>query len=351
MFQTAHGIRGLVCPAIALAVLATISARAFAGRQVLGQRLAASPVDAAVVPAFRFQNNFWVNLHHVLRGEARRRGVGAPPRVRLEELGANEPAAWTAALDIYTRYAGLDLVFDPVLIRLNNALTRAIDDSSLRGLPGLDAPTTRALTMAAPIYRAHYWPAQRQLNEHWIEGVRPLIAAHGAAMADALAKAYGVAWPNEPIVVDACAEAGPNGAYTTDGPPTTAAHTVIEAANPEYQGDMAFEMVFHEASHARAIEAPLGARIEAEAARQHAAVPPGLVHAIIFYTAGELARRTLGRSGDAHYLPYAYRYGVYTRGWQRLRDALEDDWQRYLDGAASLETAISALVRDMAAKD
>ena len=68
---------------------------------------------------------------------------------------------------------------------------------------------------------------------------------------------------------NAAAEAGPFGGYTIDGPDGTAAHTIIEASNPEYQGDMAFEMLFHEASHARAIGGRITAAINAEAARHN----------------------------------------------------------------------------------
>jgi len=122
---------------------------------------------------------------------------------------------------------------------------------------------------------------------------------------------------------------------------------VIEAANPEYQGDMAFEMLFHEASHTHAVGGRLFNAILGEAARQRVTAPRDLLHVVIFYTAGELARRVLGRAGDAHYRPYAYRYGVYSNaGWPPLRDAAITDWQPHLDGAASFEAAVAALVRD-----
>ena len=210
----------------------------------------------------------------------------------------------------------------------------------------IGAATSRALTTAAPIYRAHYWSAQRQLNDRWIAALQPLLAAHGSAMSAAIARTYRVEWPAAPIIVDAAAEAGPFGGYTIDGPDGSAAHTIIEASNPEYQGDMAFEMLFHEASHARAIGGRIIAAINAEAARQHVTAPRDLWHTVIFYTAGELARRELGKTGDAQYQAYAYRYGVYTRGWQPLRDALERDWQPYLDGRLGFDEALTALVRD-----
>jgi hypothetical protein len=303
--------------------------------------------SGAVEPTFRFQNNFWVNLHHVLRGEARRRNAQMATGVRADALTEGERAAWTSALDGYADNAKRDLLFDDSLRRITNALASVTNELALDPMPAaIDGATSRALTRAAPIYRAHYWSAQRQLNDRWIAALQPMIAAHGSAMSAAIARTYRVEWPAAPIVVDAAAEAGPNGAYTIDGPDGTAAHTIVEAANPEYQGDMAFEMVFHEASHAGAIGGRIIAAIDAEAARQHVTAPRDLWHTVIFYTAGELARRELGKTGDAHYQPYAYRYGIYTRGWQPLRDALERDWQPYLDGRIGFAEALGALVHD-----
>jgi hypothetical protein len=300
------------------------------------------------VPAtrFRFQNNFWVNLHHVLRGEARRRDVRAAPRLKVSALSDAEEPVWSAALDAYKAYGQRNPTFDDRLIAINNALATIAGETSLAARPGeIDAATARALTAAAPIYRAHFWIEQKQLNDRWIGMLQATLAAHGSAMAAALARTYRVQWPSSPILVDACAEAGANGGYTTSGPPGTAAHTVIEAANPGYQDEMAFEMIFHEASHAAAISDPMIDAINGEASRQHVTAPPDLWHVIIFYTAGELARRELGKVGDVHYMPYAYRYGVYTRGWQALRDGVVDEWQPYLDGRTTFDTALAALVR------
>ena len=288
-----------------------------------------------------------MNLHHTLRGEARRRRFRAPAQIKTSGLKPDERGAWTLALDAYVGYTDRDLVFDAPLIRINNTLAQIADDLPPTRLPpGLDAAARRGLIIGAPVYRAHFWSAQQQLNDRWIAALAPVVAEHGAAMAAALAQAYRVEWPADPIVVDAASEAGPNSAYTVDGPPGTAAHTTIESANPDLQGDMAFEIVFHEASHAHGIGDRLSLALNAAAARAHVAPDRDLWHALIYYTTGELARRELGKSGDAAYKPYAYRYGVYTRGWQKLRDALERHWRPYLDGNRSFEDALDALVRD-----
>lgn len=304
------------------------------------------PRLGAAEPSFRFQSNFWVSLHHSLRGEARRRELKGPVLIKIDGLKPEERAAWTSALDAYAPFGRRDVVFDEGLIGINNLLTRLGDDMSLdRTAQRLDSAAKRGLTLAAPIYRAHFWPSQQQMNEHWIAAVQPAMAAHAASMAAALARVYRTEWPAAPIIIDAASEAGPNGAYTTDGPPDTAGHTTLESASTELQGDMAFETIFHEASHPVAGKKLFDA-VNAEAARQNIAAPRDLAHVMIFYTVGELTRRELGKGGNAEYKPYAYRYQLYTGGWQRLRDALERDWQPYLDGKTPYEDALAALVRD-----
>src|SRR5262249_32681114 len=143
-------------------------------------------------------------------------------------------------------------------------------------------------------------------------------------------------------------EAGRNEAYTTTGAAGTAGHTIVRSASAANQGDMGFEIVFHEASHT--VDDQIVKAIEEERRRQGLAQHDhDLWHAVIFYTTGGLVKRELGKADDASYRPSAYRYGVYERGeWPKFRTALEADWQPYLDGRVTYEIALRNLVRDAA---
>ncbi|MFY9824350.1 MAG: hypothetical protein WAM82_23440 [Thermoanaerobaculia bacterium] len=291
---------------------------------------------------FRFQDNFWVNLHHFVRAEARRRAYSQPLVMPVSALSEAERADWAAAVDAYVDLAKLSLIFDERLVRINNALA---DQAEAKTLPeGLVEPgVLAALNRAAPIYRTHLWPEHRRANEEWIAAVRPLVEQHSAALTKALADAYHVKWPADPILVDASCEAGPVLAYTTGGPKGLAAHTVIA---PTKNGDLAvaFETVFHEASHA--VDDQIMQFVDQEAARQKVKPNPNLWHGIIFYTVGELVKRELHKEKDQGYQPYAYRFGVYDRGWQPIRAGLEKDWQPYLDGKLDFPHALAKLVAD-----
>jgi hypothetical protein len=298
--------------------------------------------SAACAESFEFQNNFWVNLHHFVRGEARRRSVGLTLNLPPAELNDKERPVWTKALDAYASLAKEDLVFSEPLVRINKALATMSGDSLPPGV--VDPKIAAALESAAPIYRAHLWDRHRRANAEWIEKYAPIARQHSASVTKALAAAYRVSWPTQPILVDVACEAGPNLAYTTGGPPGTAGHTVI-AASQVSDPDVAFETVFHEASHT--VDDEIVKYVDREAESQHVKAPPELWHAVIFYTVGEIVRRERGKQNDPAYKTYADRAGVYNRGeWPKLHAALQRDWQPYLDGKATFEDALHKLVRD-----
>jgi hypothetical protein len=300
------------------------------------------PAPRTAALTFRFQNDFWVNLHHVVRGDARRASVKLPVAVAVESLQPSERSAWSEALSAYSDLSAKNLVFDRDLIAINNALSGLTGTDLPPGV--IDEPIRRALTAAAPVYRAHGWVEQQRLNDAWMAEMRPQVEAHAAAVASALASVYHATWRSGPIVVDACAEAGPNNAYTTDGPSGTAGHTVVAVRTPSNSGDAGVETIFHEASHT--IDDQIARPFVNAAARQHVAFPDGLDHAILFYTTGEIMRREFARTGKPGYVPYGDRFAVYKNGWQAFRAVLEKDWLPYLDGKASFETAVTAVVRD-----
>src|SRR5215469_13111600 len=72
---------------------------------------------------FKFQSNFWVNLHHLVRGDARRASLKLPVVVSLESLASDDRTGWSEALTAYSNLATKNLIFDPRLISTNNALS------------------------------------------------------------------------------------------------------------------------------------------------------------------------------------------------------------------------------------
>ena len=301
--------------------------------------LLAAPSWAQNSVNFKLQNSFWVNLHQHLFTEAGGTSrAGGPGPGRAGRAGG--PGG-----DAYAELATLDLVFDAKLVAINDVLGSMPDGATSVTDERIDPAVRAALNAAAPAYRAGAWARQRPVNEAWIADMKPRVDRHSAALIPALARAYHTGWPSQPILVDVSADAGPVGAYTTNhGPAGFAGHATIAPGGEAAAGDMGLESIFHEASHT--VDASIMRAISAECAAQNVRVPRNLWHAVIFYTTGELVRRQLGKAGDAHYMPYAYRFDVDAKGMVKERAALEQDWQPFLDGKIPYEEALRNLVRD-----
>jgi hypothetical protein len=296
---------------------------------------------------FVFQSNFWVNLHHFVRGESRRRSLGAPLELSLSELKADERVAWERALDAYTGLTKRSLTFDESLVRIDNTLATSSGASAIQ-TAAIDSKIAEALNGAAPVYRAHRWEEHRKENERWIAEKSPLIRQHAAPLKKAIADVFHAVPPAGPVLVDLARDTGPALAYTTDGPPGTSGHTVI-APQQNLDSDVALNTIFHEISHT--MDDQITKLVDDEASRQGVQVPPDLWHAITLYTTGVIVKRELRSPSDrAPYLPDENRVTMFARdGWPKLVTAIQKYWQPYLDGRIPLQAALHDLVRGVTA--
>jgi hypothetical protein len=165
-------------------------------------------------------------------------------------------------------------------------------------------------------------------------------------LADAHAKAYAVPFPKN-IMVDVSPLAWEFGAYTVGQ--GESAHVVVSSTDPGYQCFAALEMLMHEPSHAIVAADESGAiGADLKRAANELGVRPmaNLWHAILFYTSGELTRRSLAKRGVSNYQPVIL--GMYERGYRGFRQSLETHWQAYLDGKVSREAAIRQILTETA---
>jgi hypothetical protein len=319
------------------------------------------------IPVFELHSGFWVNLHHFLYLQARLkmggaasldtgRGAAAPnePAVSLIGFPAEEIAAWQSAVAYYEKdLAGRDLLLNVDMENINNRLAELETCADLAGhsssecTSGLKPELVQALDRAAPVYRAHWWPAHDRANREWIARVAPMVQQMGVELSGQLAEVYQRPWPPGRLHVDVVWYGGPYGAYTSLNP----IHVTISSQDARDQDIYAFEVLFHESSHALATG--VTDAISREFRARDKPIPRDLWHALLFYTTGELVRRDLAEgtitfaSVDApdpsQYQPYAARFGLYSGGWEQFLALLDLYWRPYLDGKVSFDRAIAQL--------
>ncbi len=291
-------------------------------------------------PLFELHSDPWVNLHQRLLAEATSNQYWHAPvgtcTCAMDADGKVLPV-WAAAVAGYKAdFTERNPVFDPSLVRTN--LTLALAGTSL-ALPktGVDAAVAKWIEGTFEPYMRGAWPADDARNKAWIATVEPLISKWGREIASELARRYGITWPERPIRVEVTQYAGFGGAYTTGDPILT----TMSSEDAGYVGDAALEMLFHEASHG--LDTNLTHDLQMAFLARGKREPRSLDHAIIFYTAGQLARRRLGPS----YVPYAEKQGVYRRGWEKYEPALRAHWQPWLDDQIDMQTALDRLAANL----
>jgi hypothetical protein len=323
------------------------------------------------LPVFELHSGFWINLHHTLYFEARQRRAFLSRDANATKSTASksvlagkgltdaEQKAWDDAVAYYLlNYADKDLLFTTELTQLKDQLGDFEDCDELSGRKrkfcdaGLPPNLTQVLEAAAPVYRAHLWPEHDQANRRWILQVAPLVREQGVGLSERLADIYQTRWPHGKIRVDAVAYANSAGAYTTVDP----LRVTISSLDPRNQGPQALEVLFHEGSHG--IAETVETAIIRECRQRDKPIPRDLWHALVFYTTGEVIRTVLtsssagrgdkskGAQGNGHDT-YAFRAGLYPRGWKNYLDLLQRFWQPYLDGKASFDDAIARMVSSL----
>ena len=285
---------------------------------------------------FEFHSNFWVNLHQTFFFQA------TIPLGAKQGTPENTSVAWALAREFYRKhFSGQSLLFDPRLVQINDWLAKQPDDGSHFDPSGLSPELAKVLQSVAPEYQAQ-WKQSDHANRQWINNMEPRILALAPIAAPRIEADLGISWPGDPIRVDVSFRVRELGAaYTTDHPP----HTTISSQNDQNHGNAGLEILFHEASHtmSRKIEQALNA--ECGSQKKDCG---DLWHALLFYTVGDVVKHALPQAEGATFVPYAYRYGLYTHGkWKNYRIVLEKDWQPYLDKKIEFHTAIRALVSGM----
>jgi len=303
-------------------------------------------VQAQPAPIFRFETDeFWLNLHHFLyvlgraqngTRDATREAVANAPHDSeqgLTKLTPAEQETWRRTISFYADgLSRKDVVFDDPLPALSLSLARLGDASSPPSLKA-DAELLQTLQQAAPIYRKVWWPAHHAANQARRDELQKLVDQHGQAILAFVSRAYQMKWPAGGYPVHFSGYANWAGAYSTEGN-----LLVVSSLDSSTGGADGLETIFHEGMHQWDDQMIPILNQKAEALKMQ--VPRQLSHAMIFYTSAEAVRSVF-----PDHVGYAQAHGVWQRGMEPLRQALEETWKPYLEGKGTRDEAIVALIR------
>ena len=300
--------------------------------------------DAVLSPEqnFAFHVDPWISLHHFAYHLARENAVGVMLRGRVpitaEDRAAMSPA-FTEALDqvyaAYGPYLDTSLLFDDETRRISEQLIEgpeAVEDVAVR----------EALINLMPHYLETVWPRHKAASETLRDRLVGQLEVYEGPLSQRLADYLESRWPDEPIRVDIVAYANRQGAYTFDPPP----HITLGAYDEDTGGELAFEILFHEATHT----ALLGRNLTPAAER--ALMAAGIEndrfwHYALFFISGQITTEVLG---TPDYRMYALATGLSTRSSSAaFYDAFAENWsssdglddflaQSAMDAAATLDT-------------
>jgi hypothetical protein len=290
-------------------------------------------------------DEFWLNLHHFLyvlgravnkeRDTSREAVAGAPADQdrELAKLTAKEQQVWREAVAAYAAGPSKkDLIFDEPLPTITNSLIHLGEKQSPTAAK-VDPAIVTILESAAPIYRKAWWPKHHQANLDWQKAVEKLVDRHGAAVLAFITNAYKLDWPATGFPVHLSAYSNWAGAYSTTGN-----LLVVASLNPETDGNYGFETVFHEGMHQW--DDQIFQAMREQARKLNKRVPRGLSHALIFFTTGEAVRTVF-----PEHIPYGIKAGVWQRGMEPFKPAIEEVWKAYLDGHGTRDEAFAELIK------
>jgi len=280
-----------------------------------------------------------MNLHaFLLDASTRKREISSYTWV-MAPTPAEEKTLATAIAFYEANYAQRDLLDDPTMTDIKKALS--VNDGE-RDPNGLNLPPDlKPIFIAvAPIYLRSLWPAQDRSNREWIRQVKALNARYGAEVQAGIEHFMNHRFQTTPIRVDIVVATGSrNGGYTDT-------QTILPSGRTDYQGLLALEMLYHEATHIDVADT-ITDEIDAKLKAKHRSAD-SLWHAVQFYTVGEVVKSVYSHRGNIDYQTYADLNGVYTRGtWPAYHAAIEAEWLPYLQGHATLQQAISRMVDRM----
>ena len=302
----------------------------------------ADPYLLAETEQFRFQSNFWINMHHFLFQKAkdlkRERNITEKEQELIDQLKGKDLKIYQQSLDYYTeQIIDKSHLFDEGLTKVKNYLG-GFSGKRLpkNGIP--DKALFKVLNDFSRTYEKIFWPLhdganRARFNEHFdlLKTIEPKVLKE-------LYRLTQNRLPKEKTLVDISAFANWAGAYTTNDPQ----HIILSSTRLNTLGTTWIEMVFHEASHGLVYNRSglIGGTIRNKSKAMNKELPESLWHAVLFYLSGKVTANVLEEMGKTGHEMYMFRNGVF----RQYHEVLNLYMPAYMDGTDSFEEVVEKIL-------
>ena len=287
---------------------------------------------------FRFQSNFWINMHHFLYQKAselrRDRTITRQEQELIDQLKGDGLVRYQESLKFYKdQIIDKDLLFNEHLTRVKTYLS-GFSNQTLPENADIDNSLFTVLNEFRDTYRKTFWPLHKSANKARFEENISTFREIEPQVIERLYELTEASLPAEKTLVDITANANWAGAYTSNYPQ----HIVVSSTRTNTPGTTWIELVFHEASHGLVSGRTglVGSTIRSQSKKLNKEVPRNLWHAVLFYFAGKATAEVLESNGISDHQEYMFRNNVFKQYHKVLNLYLPD----YMTGKATFEEVI-----------
>lgn len=294
---------------------------------------------------FDFQSSAELNAHLFLYNKAMLCKFKKTPNDSMAYVALKEKSKGVSSRELSVLNAVLLFYRDSLLNKdlLFDSLMRDFSDKLIRGNIAFvkwQVRTKEAVQTFEPYFRKLVWPEIEAGNKKWLAANLPQIIKLETQVIPELERIYQTKLPQGKIRVDLTDYATWSGAYSFND---RFCHVIFSTIHYSNQGDLAPEVVFHEASHF--LVDKLSELITKEAKGKDVKASINLWHNMIFYTTGYVLTKELKKTNKT-FVPY-YEQMKFTEKFQDFKysvEACQKFWNTYCEGQGTMQEAVIQIV-------
>lgn len=295
---------------------------------------------------YRFQINYWFNMHHLLWTEAYFQ-ANLDSTMISQKLNKEEQEALDAAVQYYRdnliqedlRAGAYSTPFREWIINQGEQINQT---------PSQFVPHMKVLFRFDGVYREHFWPEHSQACKRVIRNNLELIRATEEAYVEQISKLTRQAWQSDRIQVDVTylgkitKRNMRNRPYTNIFP----THVVMNTLGDDEVDGGWLELLYHESAHHLILRSSyfVNGTIQDVAEINKLDAPRQLWHAYLFYLTGKVTQDLLVAQGLEYPQIYMQRNNVFGRYYPHLDEHLSS----YRKREVSLAEATLNILRGIA---